>query len=232
MKPKWHGSKTEPRHGTSEYESTKGPKKKIRTVGLKHPRGYALPNQVSLQLGPEMMQSSLDILRKRRPTDEGRIKLPAVNGKEDEAQARLMSEKHVTQLLNKDDLYKEGDYSDVFLRKQAQSQAGLGIQIHEYDMLTQQRKQRSPVRIPTLKFTNDKKATAGNIRVTKQRAQAKLLNSPALKNPKKSVDQLGERLKNYSGGVLASSPTPNLSKLKTLQLDGSYLDKCRDSAVQ
>ena len=42
--------------------------------------------------------------------------------------AKLMSQKYVTQLLNRDDLYKDGDYTDVFINRDR-----MGVNVHDYN---------------------------------------------------------------------------------------------------
>ena len=48
-----------------------------------------------------------------------------------------MSQKYVTKLLRRDELYKDGDYSDVFHNKSRDSS---GFQIHEYNVLNKSSK--------------------------------------------------------------------------------------------
>ena len=43
--------------------------------------------------------------------------------------SKLMSQKYVTQLLNREELYKEGDYTDVFINRER-----MGSNIHDYNM--------------------------------------------------------------------------------------------------
>ena len=42
--------------------------------------------------------------------------------------SKLMSQKYVTQLLNRNDLYKDGDYTDVFINQDI-----MRVNIHEYN---------------------------------------------------------------------------------------------------
>ena len=82
-------------------------------MGRNVTRDYTLPNQVHLSIEDNSLKSSFEQARHSR--QEQSTKIHSEEYKRAMLKTNLMSKKYITNLLEQDNLYKDGDYSDVFI---------------------------------------------------------------------------------------------------------------------
>ena len=125
------------------------PFKEAKKVGLKNFRGSALLNKVMLSFDNDQRKSSCELLGRQVYGEESRSNLITLKNKEEIMKIR-MSQKFDTQMLSQNDLYKDGDYSDVFMRNKKASLDSINLHIRDSNIISREYK-KSPVKIPPLK---------------------------------------------------------------------------------